>query len=339
MHNNNLTLNELKVKLKSDQKFNDYLKQRKKRCPELFDGSLKENYDYLVCPITGIHYTKHSARYCKIIGISKDRLLELIPDYQWTAPVVIDKTKEKFNEIDPETRLTVHQKAHKKAMETLNSIDPETGKRRYDMLGEKTKESHLKKVDENGMNGYQRIAKNAIHTGNKTKAEKYKNRKSSEISERDRYENIIDYFTYKCDTSLYTKGVEIKTRRDGGEACNQIDHMFSIVQGFNNKISPIAIAMPENTRIIACKLNESKNDKSCISKKELFKLTNYSEDQSDIEFWLFEELTKKYIKENKFNSALDYLIDILNYLNKTNDPRFDNSISFIKYMINKNNYK
>lgn len=61
-----------------------------------------------------------------------------------------------------------------------------------------------------------------------------------------------------------------------------LDHIFSILDGFNNKIDPTIIGSAINLRIISGLSNRSKNSKSHISKQELFKLFEDSKNYGEI---------------------------------------------------------
>lgn len=318
----------------------------------LYHPNSIEGEDYIICPITNVRFTKiKKGHITGTLGITEDEYYELFPELKGKVANRLkkrisegQKTKMAFYDdgspvLDKDGKhLTGDQWGRLKARQKLNEIDPETGMRGYDKLGEKTRNSHLSKVDENGLNGYQRIAKEAIHKGNKTKAEKYGHRDAKDISDFDRYSNIIDYLTYKCDTNLYTNGVAIKTRRDGGDNAQQIDHIYSVKDAFKNGISPLCVAMPENTQIITAKQNEDKNDSSHISIDELFLKTSYTSKKSNLEFECWLIVADEAKQNDLYNSGLRDLQRMSELLSELDPKYFKSTIEFIEYMVNKSNY-
>ena len=120
-----------------------------------------------------------------------------------------------------------------KSVKTLNEIDPETGKRRYDMLGEKTRNTHMNNVDEYGMNGYQRIAKDAIVKSTQTKMDNGLVTKARlAMTVKERYERIIEHLirNIKADGCI-AEDVKLGVMYSGSENM-QIDHKYSISTGF-----------------------------------------------------------------------------------------------------------
>ena len=328
-------------------------RRQRKRCSDtLYHKNAVEGKDYIVCPISGVRFTKiRKPHITKTLQLTEEQYYGMFPEMKGK---VADSLSENIsgglkeyayddsgNPLLDENgkHMTKFESSHDKAMKTLNEVDPETGKRRYDMLGEKTRDTHLNKKDEYGRNGYQQIASDAIVSGNETKSDKYGYRSGYEVSEYDRYGNIIDYFTYKCDRLLYTNGSEIKTRRQGGENVQQVDHLYTVRDGYDSGISPICISMPENTQIISAKANEEKQDASSISKSKLFDLTGYTETQSNYEYELFLSIIYDHMKKGYHNTANNILVEILKDLRKYKKNEFSNTIKFIEYMIDKDNYR
>lgn len=58
-----------------------------------------------------------------------------------------------------------------------------------------------------------------------------------------------------------------------GQQTFHVDHIFSIMDGFRNKISPSIMSHPANLRVIEAKKNSAKGGKSEITLAELLKLT------------------------------------------------------------------
>jgi hypothetical protein len=59
---------------------------------------------------------------------------------------------------------------------------------------------------------------------------------------------------------------------------NHVDHMFSVSQGFKNKVNPFYIAHPCNLQMLKAKLNKRKNAKCDHSIEELIeKICNFGD--------------------------------------------------------------
>jgi hypothetical protein len=191
-----------------------------------------------------------------------------------------DNIKLGLHQIDTTTGLTKYQISQKKAQAILSSVD-ENGISGYKKKGQKTRETHLRNIDKLGRNGYSQLASKAIIKGNVTKAKNGLILESSVRSEFYRYKAIVTYLTEKHRSSIASGYI---TGLAGKEGAYQIDHNYSIMQGYLNKISPLAIGNINNLSMISWKENLSKHSKSSITMLELFVLTGYTKEQSDIEF-------------------------------------------------------
>lgn len=161
-------------------------RQEKREADGLYHADAQEGHDYIVCPIAEVRFTKiKKGHITGTLGMTEEEYYALFPDLKGKVAQRLkdrisqgQKTKLAYYDdgspvLDEQgNHITADQWGRQKARDTLNEIDPETGKRRYDMLGEKTRDTHMSKVDEYGLNGYQRIAETACIKGNKTKAKK-----------------------------------------------------------------------------------------------------------------------------------------------------------------------
>ena len=76
-----------------------------------------------------------------------------------------------------------------------------------------------------------------------------------------------------------------------------IDHRFSILKGYQQKISPLVIGHLSNLQMLPWKDNISKHSKCSISLDELFVNCNYSIKKSKLEFDQIMELIECDIAE------------------------------------------
>lgn len=138
------------------------------------------------------------------------------------------------------------------------------------------KESHTKsqakraKKNGNGISLAQLSTQKAL----KTKIQKGLVVPIEQKDEFERYKYLVTYFTLKNDL----KSLEHFERR--GRAKNsteryQLDHIYSVFDGFHNNVPPEVIGHIGNLRFISWQENVSKNHRSDFSLKELFARTGF----------------------------------------------------------------
>jgi hypothetical protein len=146
------------------QKLQKFIKRNKRRNSHLYRDGLVINTDYVVCPVSKQRMTMIKSNYVeKILGMPFSTYMEKYPDQPLIAKNRIDNIKKGLAGIDPDTGLTKHAAAYKKRQQTMNEIGQD-GKNIYERLGEKTRATHMSRVDENGLNGYQRQAQKRVTT-------------------------------------------------------------------------------------------------------------------------------------------------------------------------------
>lgn len=100
-------------------------------------------------------------------------------------------------------------------------------------------------------------------------------------------ELLNKYLVYRREVDRYTE-VSIKEKYSKEElknrgrilGCIQIDHIFSVISGFNNNINPKIISCKSNLRILTITENTRKQGKCEITKDELIK--KYSEENKNV---------------------------------------------------------
>jgi hypothetical protein len=88
------------------------------------------------------------------------------------------------------------------------------------------------------------------------------------------FENKDDYFIFvraltERNYHLFKNQINPKSLKRSFKA-NHIDHIYSISQGFKNKINPFWIAHPCNLQMLKAKENKKKNAKCGHTVEELF---------------------------------------------------------------------
>lgn len=255
-----------------------FIKRNRRRNAHLYLDSTIEGYDYVICPISGERLSMIKDNYIsKILGISpKD-----YPDVQR----ICNKRKENIStglkEIDSTTGLSKYEVGQLKARKILNSVDDQ-GISGYKKKGQRTRATHMSKIDEYGRNGYSRLATKAILKGNKTKAEK--GIISLDQNEFKRYKLVVLYLTEKYRKELtdgYVTGLA------GTAGAWHIDHRFSILKGYQDKISPLVIGNRINLEMKPWKENISKHSKCSVGLDRLLNDCGYSKEQATAEFVQF----------------------------------------------------
>lgn len=317
--------------------------RQRNRNPDMYKAGAVEGDDYISCPVSGIRFTSiRKGHITGTLGSTEEDFYKHFPEIKGKVATVLKNNiaaglkelaynKDGTPYLDETGKhLTKHEVSKMKSTKTLNEIDPETGKRRYDMLGEKTRNTHMNKIDEYGMNGYQQQKMTQYLNGNGIKTD------SVNKDLWGNYLEFIAYVTYKSDFSEdITQGQKTTmTRTSYTQHDVQIDHMYSKSSGYKNGISPLCIAHTNNCRIVPTIYNLQKGNKSDITIEELFKLTDYTNERSEYEYHLF-----KNIVENgyKLYDGFLTLYVITEMIDRYKDCEYkDIAIAYLKDVITKN---
>lgn len=262
-------------------KLEQFIIRNRKRNSHLYIDGLTKGIDYIVCPVSKERLSMIKSSYItKILGMTVDEYDQLYPGIRGISQARRTNIKNGLTKIDSNTGLTKYELGQIKARSVLKQVD-NTGKTGYKRKGEKARATHMKNVDEFGKNGYSQLATKAIIKGNTTKAKKGLILEPSLRTEFYRYKAVVTYLTEQHRRSL-TKGY--KTGLAGEIDAYHIDHIYSIMNGYKNKISPLVIGNIKNLRMIPWEENLSKHASSDIDKNTLFQLTNYTQEQSNTEY-------------------------------------------------------
>jgi hypothetical protein len=274
-----------------NKKLTEFIKRNKKRNAHLYQPGMTAGHDYVTCPISGQRLSMIKDNYItKILGMPVDQY----PRVQRICDKRKENIKHGLHQTDPETGLTRYEAGQIKAREILKQVDSD-GLSGYKKKGQRTRATHMRRVDQFGRNGYSQLATKAIINGNRTKAKKGLITDPSTRPEFYRYKAIVTYLTEKH-RNLITSGYV--TGLAGKAGAFHIDHTYSILSGYKNKISPIIIGSVHNLLMIPWQDNLSKSVKCSISIIELLNKTNYTIEQSDLEFEKIMSLIR-YDLENK----------------------------------------
>ncbi len=258
-------------------KLQEFVTRNKKRNSHLYAAGLTEGYDYVVCPVSGERLSMIKDNY--IVNV-----LEMKVDQYPLTQRICHKRKENIRdglkEIDPVTGLTKYEVGQIKAREILKQED-DAGKSGYKKKGEKTRFTHMNKIDYLGRNGYSQLASKAIIVGNTTKSNRGLILPPSARNEFYRYKSVVTYLTEKLKSEV-ASGVTLGLAGTAG--AYQIDHNYSVMHGFINKVSPFVIGDRKNLSALPWKQNLQKHSKSSITLSELLILTNYTVEKSESEF-------------------------------------------------------
>jgi hypothetical protein len=114
--------------------------------------------------------------------------------------------------------------------------------------------------------------KNAVEKNRKIKEEKGMWTKRKDLSNWNLYQRIVWDFTNISAKEKYSKE-ELKQRgKQNSLNHKQLDHNFSVLEGFKLGILPSIIGSKSNIRLVSCKYNSSKQSKCDITLKELYTL-------------------------------------------------------------------
>jgi len=260
-------------------KLDQFIARNQKRNSHLWAIGLVEGYDYVVCPISKQRLSMIKNNY--IVNIL-EMDLTAYPITQRICNKRKDNIKLGLQIIDVNTGLTKYEVGQQKARAVLGQLDC-TGVSGYAKKGQKTRATHMANIDVLGRNGYSQLASKAIVVGNSTKAKNGLITDPTIRPEFYRYKAVITYLTEKHRRSLthgYVTGLA------GKEGAHHIDHQYSILAGYKNKISPLVIGHLQNLKMIPWRDNVSKHTKCNVTMEQLLVNAGYSIEQSNAEFEL-----------------------------------------------------
>lgn len=283
-----------------NEKLVEFIKRNKKRNQHLYADQLIEGHDYVICPISHERMSMIKDNYIiKILGMTP----EDYPKVQRICNKRKENIKRGLHQIDPVSGLTKYEVGQTKARNILKQIDV-NGVSGYKKKGQRTRATHLSNIDEFGRNGYSQIATNAILKGNSTKAEKGLILHPKHRGEFYRYKTLVTYLTEKQRKNL-TEGYI--TGLAGKEGAWQIDHIYSIMHGYVNRVSPLIIGHNKNLRMLPWKENLQKHSKSNIELSALIDITGYTVFRSESEFKTIMSFIRADIENNVSANAANLL--------------------------------
>ena len=286
-------------------KLNDFIKRNQKRNIDLYNSDCVEGIDYVVCPASGQRLSMIKKSYIeRILGLTVEEYDQLYPGARKISQRRQHNIKHGLKKIDGATGLTKYELGQQKARKILKSTD-EYGISGYKKKGQKTRATHMSRLDDFGRNGYAQIASKAIIKGNLTKAEKGIIAHPSTRDNYYRYKTLVLHLTNRY-RQMLTEGYI--TGLAGTPNAWHIDHKFSIIQGFREKISPFVIGHYENLQMLPWKQNIQKLHRCDISKEDLFCLTGYNQDINQKEFEIICQLIQDDVDQNISPNA-SYLLE------------------------------
>lgn len=283
-----------------NEKIEQFKKRNRKRNAPLYLDEKVEGTDYIVCPVSNERLSMIKSSYIeRVLGMSVEEYDMLYPSVRGASQARKNNIKKGLHEIDPSTGKTKYQISQEKAKAVLSEVD-EHGISGYKKKGQKTRATHMNNIDEFGRNGYSQLASKAIIKGNTTKAANGLILDPRDRNEYYRYKMVVLYITEKFRQEI-TKGY--KTGLAGTPGAYHIDHMFSIMNGYKNYVSPLVIGNKANLKMIPWKDNLSKHSSSSISLADLLINSNYTIDQSQKEYFDFINLINNDIQNQKPSSG------------------------------------
>jgi len=138
---------------------------------------------------------------------------------------------------------------------------------------EKTKKTMMEKHGVEHIMHSEEMKQNIIQKARQTKIETGKWLSDDQIPEFKLYMRNVYYFTRISIKEKFSLDELSETGLCGVEGASQVDHMFSIKEGFLNNVSPKLIGHKNNLRLISWEDNDTKKSKSSITLQELFEMT------------------------------------------------------------------
>lgn len=279
--------------LKFGKKLYSYKKKHIENHKDLYDLDESLNgIDYIFEPVLEIRSPMVKKNYIeKVLRMDVKEYDKLYPGVRGRCQSSIEKIIVIQNTPD-ENGITPHQKSVDNTKIKLSEIGDD-GLTGYERKGIKTKNTHMSNLDENGQNGYHRIAGKRI-----AKNESKKDPKEEKFKRI--YKNLVRYLSADWKNKVPS---HIKLGKAGTEGAYQLDHKFSVMDGYKINLSPYILSDIRNMDILTWEDNKKKWHSSSITLEELLDLVNYSKEQADIE----SKITREVIMENldkKLSSGL-----------------------------------
>lgn len=259
------------TKLKRNNKLEDkavsFLKRNIKNNNHLYnmDESLN-GVEFIVCPILKARMLRMQPSYItNILEMTIEEFDNKYPNFKKSCDRLSKKIREGLNEID-ENGITKYQKSQINAHITRNTKN-KFGITPNKQIGISTRRTHMKAIDDNGLNGYQRIAKEARKKQYNTMAKLNKAIDPNKRREWRLYRNFCIWLTRQ---GSFFKNNSHLLGKMGVTGAMQIDHRYSIYDGFKNKISPFLIANNLNLQLLSWEENRKKGIKSDIDIQYLY---------------------------------------------------------------------
>jgi len=276
-----------------NKKIEQFKKRNRKRNAHLYQVNKSEGIDYIVCPVSQERVSMIKSSYIeRVLSMTVDVYDALYPGVRGVSETRKKNIKKGLQQVDPVTGKTKYEISQEKSRKVLLETN-ENGVSGYKRKGEKTRATHMKNIDEFGRNGYSQLASKAIVKGNTTKAKKGLILEPSFRNEYYRYKSVVLYVTEQFRAEITTG---YKTGLAGTLGAYHIDHMFSIINGYKNQVSPLLIGSKYNLKMIPWKDNLSKHSSSSISFNELLTISKYNEKRSRQEYFYFLNLTQLDLK-------------------------------------------
>ncbi len=139
-------------------KVEEFIRRSRSRNPHLYNDNLKEGYDYVVCPVSKARMSMIKSSYIeRILGMSVEEYDRRYPEVKKVSQKRKVNISAGLQQTDPITGKTKYELSQEKAKAKLSAVDS-NGISGYKKKGQKTKSTHMDRVDDTGRNGYQRQA-------------------------------------------------------------------------------------------------------------------------------------------------------------------------------------
>lgn len=147
------------------RRIHEFIRINKLRNANLYELSEDEqNSKFIVCPVTDERVVMIKSTYItSVLGMTVEDFTSRFPDTPRECSSRSENIKKGVNEIDQSTGKSKHQLSVEKSVVSRNTVGDD-GLTVNQRKGAKTRETHMNDVDENGLNGYQRLAKRRNET-------------------------------------------------------------------------------------------------------------------------------------------------------------------------------
>jgi hypothetical protein len=265
-------------------KVKKFLTRNRERNAALYDlPEESEGIGYVVCPVLGIRTLNIRRTYVEgVLGMTWEEFQAKYPSTKTTCSGHSARLAEALARVGDDG-LTAHAVSVAKSKIKKSAIDAD-GTSINMRKGRKTRETHMQ-VGADGLTGYQRLAMAARPKQIETLARQHKTAGCSNAAMWAAYRNFCQWISAGYKQELLDGRPSGRAGKDGAW---QIDHRYSLIKAFHEKICPFVVSTRTNLIAIPWEENNRKRTACSVTLADLLAELNTTFEVAQLGFVLFE---------------------------------------------------